>query len=350
LAWDSKILNATKDQNDKNVTSDQPLRKHGEALMNWSQEVSLTEYGVPVMSEIYPWAGEMRKKKKYLTRYFSIFYDRKPLWFFVILSSFVIFLWLANWAMTSLFIKNSQDRGLFGDSFGSVNAFFTGMAFVGLIATMLLQQKELKLQRRELKLQRQEVAGTREELSGQKAQMEKQNEQIQLQIFENTFFNMLKVLNDFIQEISGPFRKDAGSPRRGRDQLSHLVSKLGYSLGQHTAKSIAESYNNLYEQNTDDLAAYFRILYNICKFVDNSKVTNKKMYTNIVRAQLSQSELILLNCNSRTAHGIGFKRMIDEYDLLKHCPVTYLGVDFSEIGLNLNNVTPLPPSPRPAWP
>jgi hypothetical protein len=41
-------------------------------------------------------------------------------------------------------------RGQFGDLFGAVNAFFTGLAFAGVIYTIILQRKELEMQRKEL--------------------------------------------------------------------------------------------------------------------------------------------------------------------------------------------------------
>lgn len=50
-----------------------------------------------------------------------------------------------------------QTRGQFGDVFGAVNALFSGLAFAGLIYTVLLQREELSLQRKELELTRQEL-------------------------------------------------------------------------------------------------------------------------------------------------------------------------------------------------
>lgn len=49
-------------------------------------------------------------------------------------------------------------RGQFGDSFGAVNALFSGLAFLGVIYAVLLQRKELQLQREELELTRAELA------------------------------------------------------------------------------------------------------------------------------------------------------------------------------------------------
>ena len=57
------------------------------------------------------------------------------------------------WASTFIlyfFISKSEERGQFGDMFGAVNALFSGLAFAGLILTLILQRKELTLQRDEL--------------------------------------------------------------------------------------------------------------------------------------------------------------------------------------------------------
>ena len=42
------------------------------------------------------------------------------------------------------------DLGKFGDSFGAVNALFTGLTFAGLIITILQQREEIALQHKEL--------------------------------------------------------------------------------------------------------------------------------------------------------------------------------------------------------
>lgn len=54
--------------------------------------------------------------------------------------------------------KALEAKGQFGDSFGMVNSLFSGLAFAGIIFTIILQRKELKLQRQELELTRQELA------------------------------------------------------------------------------------------------------------------------------------------------------------------------------------------------
>lgn len=47
--------------------------------------------------------------------------------------------------------SNSENRGTFGDMFGSLNAVFSGFAFAGVIITIIMQMKELELTRKELR-------------------------------------------------------------------------------------------------------------------------------------------------------------------------------------------------------
>ncbi len=62
------------------------------------------------------------------------------------------------------FFNDGEDwavRGQLGDSFGVLNTLFSGLAFAGIVLTILLQRKELSLQRNELKLTREEFTTNR---------------------------------------------------------------------------------------------------------------------------------------------------------------------------------------------
>ena len=72
---------------------------------------------------------------------------------------------------------------------------FSGLAFLGLIITLLFQKEELELQR-------QELAETRKELEGQKKEFEKQNKTIKYQRFENTLFHMISLHQEIIRNLS----------------------------------------------------------------------------------------------------------------------------------------------------
>jgi hypothetical protein len=86
----------------------------------------------------------------------------------------VLLAWLATPVVIYALHDGMQERGQFGDLFGSVNSLFTGLAFAGMFYTVHLQAKqlriqhlELKIQRQELRLQRQEMVASRKELANQ---------------------------------------------------------------------------------------------------------------------------------------------------------------------------------------
>ena len=62
----------------------------------------------------------------------------------------VTILWFISWALITLYLGvNPTKPGPFGDMFGAVNAWFSGLAFAGIIVAILMQRQELKSQREE---------------------------------------------------------------------------------------------------------------------------------------------------------------------------------------------------------
>lgn len=107
------------------------------------------------------------------------------------------------WALTGLILYPKEDKGVIGDMFGSVNALFSGLAFATLIYTVHLQRKELELQREEL-------ASTRNEIKEQKEYLAAQNKVLETQNFENTFFQLLKLLNEITDAVQFESRQPVG--------------------------------------------------------------------------------------------------------------------------------------------
>jgi hypothetical protein len=65
--------------------------------------------------------------------------------------------------IVNYFFSDWSQSGTFGDTFGALNALFSGLALAGVIVTILIQRTELKNQRIELALQRNEMKETRKE-------------------------------------------------------------------------------------------------------------------------------------------------------------------------------------------
>lgn len=241
------------------------------------------------------------------------------------------------WAVSGWVIYPLPDRGTFGDMFGAVNALFSALAFAAIIYTIFLQRKELALQR-------QELAFTRVELEGQKLQLVAQNEVLRIQNFENTFFQLIKLLNDIISSID--LQDSGGNVTSGRDCFNAFFTRLkvSYVKAKRDNPQVDEqqvatiAYENFYKRHQGEIAHYFRTLYNIIKFVHGSEIKNKKFYTNLVRAQLSNQELLILFYNCATPLGSEkFKPLIENYALLKMLPIQYLFAAADHTPMYLNS-------------
>jgi len=259
----------------------------------------------------------------------------------IYLSIGIAILIITGWIITYVLLKENKNRGTFGDMFGSLNALYSGFALAGIIITILLQRKELKLQREEL----QETRG----------EFKIQNETLKIQRFENTFFSLLSLHHKIVDEIdyrrikgSSPFGVDyydlhygddeddgATIMLTGRDVFKHHFDKLVDDLKHYENAEVA--YLKHYEKAQADFGHYFRNLYRIIKLVDTSDfITSqseskeiifekKYSYTSIARAQLSDYELLWLFYNGLSKHGSKkFKPLIERYALLKNIPTDKL--------------------------
>lgn len=93
------------------------------------------------------------------------------IWFSIIILVILIAAVTATWWLLPPLLMPGltelNHRGVYGDSFGSVNALFTGLAFSGIIFTILLQQREIRLQRADFKEQLNEMLESRKEMKMQ---------------------------------------------------------------------------------------------------------------------------------------------------------------------------------------
>ncbi|MBQ7424111.1 MAG: putative phage abortive infection protein [Prevotella sp.] len=246
--------------------------------------------------------------------------------------SAVLLLLLFSWLCIDYYIPDPQSRGTFGDKFGAVNSLFSGLAFAGLIYTIYLQQEELRLQREELQQ-------TRQEMNRQTREFDEQNKTLQIQRFENTFFNMMGLLQDVLhglsintsrpnmsksRDFSGRIHRDwqqESITLTGRQVFEETYSGTGICLTNLIKAKGIEGYN---ESNAISLYDhYFRLLYRIMKFVDTSSALSdheiRYQYMAMLRSQLSRYELIWLYYNGLSNNGYEkLKPLIEKYSMLKN--------------------------------
>lgn len=255
-------------------------------------------------------------------------------WPLILLSVGVVGLFALSWWWIATTINDPEKQGQFGDQFGAVNALFSGLAFAGLIFTIILQKNELALQRKELSL-------THEELKGQKEQLEEQNKTLKIQRFENTFFNMLSQFQEVVSGIT--YTLDFGEKTKvykGRELFYEGFENLEVRNRQESSFDENSRFDSLREciekEGLQGYASvemptyfdhYFRLLYRILKFVEKTDLIGKGkdndkekyVYTSMIRAMLSRYELVWLYYNGLSSYGNQkLKPLIEKFCMLKN--------------------------------
>ncbi|WP_417198928.1 putative phage abortive infection protein [Bizionia sp.] len=255
------------------------------------------------------------------------------------------------WYYTYFELKDlaPNDRGTLGDMFGTVNALFSGLAFAGIIFTILLQRKELRYQRDELKETR--------------AEFIIQNKTLKNQRFENTFFNLLSLHHQIIEGIDFDTQVEKQDGKvfknykdkieyeivtvKGRDVFKDKFEILNQELSTVQPENFNDKYLEIYTTVQTDFGHYFRNLYRIIKYVESTEFISKPelniksddtssesilkyenenfligySYTSMVRAQLSDYELLWIFYNCLSQNGTKkFRPLIEKFTLLKNMP------------------------------
>lgn len=196
--------------------------------------------------------------------------------------------------------------------------FLIYIAFLGQKLQLLAQQEELVLNREELKATR--------------AEFEQQNDTLRKQRFENTFFQLLKFHHDIVEAID--LRSVGGGQHSvGRSAFEKMYRDLRDIHNNHPTRLsfrrpefIRLVYRDFFKKYQPFVGHYFRSLYNIVKFVHLTELleADKKIYTNLIRAQLSSYELLLLFYNCLSDVGKNFHPWVEQYNLLKTAPTNEL--------------------------
>ena len=189
---------------------------------------------------------------------------------FVIAASIVCSIWFFSFIVIYYEFGDWAVRGQVGDMFGAVNSLFSGLAFAGLIVTLIHQRKDLNLQR-------ESILQTNEQLGIQAREFEIQNKMAKQEQFRNTFFELLRML----QTITGELKisvKELNGPIliiQGRKVFEELFTKRDHKYLVETDRrfySIEEKArdDNDYEYISNPrifsfLFHYFRFVYRIIK-------------------------------------------------------------------------------------
>lgn len=239
-----------------------------------------------------------------------------------VISTAVIFLYIFQFAKEPLSTDNGV-WGQFGDYVGgTLNPVFGFLSLVILLYVLRQNERALQMSKEELEL-------TRQELKNSATALAEQSETLKVQRFEQTFFSLLDLYSKNLAELTFFQKTDKKAIALFYDHLkSYSKSEIidGYSGKIIKTEMLYGDLNGFDKQfeafakaYNEYLAHYFRIIYHILKFVDAANIINKQTYANLLRAQLSTAEILLLFYNGISS--FGREKMLPlmfRYDLLQH--------------------------------
>ena len=224
------------------------------------------------------------------------------------------------------FISNEHEKwGQFGDFFGGVlNPSFSFLTLIALLLTLRYQSEELKL--------------TKEELVKSTSALEGQEKSLNVQNFDNTFFNLLRLHNEIVDSLTSAGMNGTGQ-KNGRHSFSNIVmgvnsrySRAGENLKD--AVAVENIFNDVMKKCSFSADHYFRNLYRIVKFIHRSELDiDKSFYIGTLRAQLSSNELVAIFFNGLCKSGQKFKPLIEEYSLFDNIKISLIPKRKGLIGL-----------------
>lgn len=182
---------------------------------------------------------------------------------------------LRNWM--ELLSNDKGEWGTFGDYVGGVlNPLFSLAALLSVLHTIRLQNKQ--------------ISDT--------------NKAIEMQQFETNFFQMLHLFDNMKREMLMIINARAINGKieitDERYKGMECIIKLSNSMFSHICRlqshkvNIKHGYKGFYETHNTLFRHYFRSLYSVIKFIDDSNIKNKEFYSNMVCVNLSDSEVNLL--------------------------------------------------------
>ena len=247
--------------------------------------------------------------------------EARPWW--IIIVSFILLLCVGSFiAYGYVHPQTFKDNGTWGDFVGGLlNPLLTFLTVIGLLFTIHLQQHELRL--------------TRKELAKSSNALEAQNLTTKQQRFENTLFSMIEMLNQIVNAMdvgNGDYRnvgRDCFTYFYGSLQniyvdihRTHIDKDLGVLATfakiednlPHDIDRAINAYDQFYKDYQSDLGHYFRVLYNIFRYIDQSEFADG-IYAKILRAQLSNQELLIIFYNNATERGKAFAALAERFEL-----------------------------------
>ncbi|MBY3315075.1 putative phage abortive infection protein [Rhizobium laguerreae] len=214
-----------------------------------------------------------------------------------------------------------EPLGQLGDTFGALNALFSALAFIAVLFT-------LKQQRDDLNRQQEQIFRTEKDQHVQR--------------FEQTFYELLRLLREARNDVEfryskeylqdrAPTDRNSGvrvegteSFKRASTEMRHWIELAHQADGDVPADTVAKLYlKHVHSRYESTFAPYYRLLYTLLLRIKEDPVLTqhqKHRYGNLLRSQLTSHEVALCCYNGLAAISGSFKDLIVDFRLAKYLP------------------------------
>ena len=167
-----------------------------------------------------------------------------------------------------------------------------------------------------------------------------------LQQFETTFFNLLQIQREIVKSIKGEklILNNNGEmvPKElsGNDYIHWVAEELETKVTElfiqnvdylvltgaadevpisEELKFVNKSFDDVFKGKENILSHYFRHLYHLVKYTDESMIPNKRKYIDFIQAQMSDDELYVVMWDSISEYGrANFLPLLSKYDFFEN--------------------------------
>lgn len=214
------------------------------------------------------------------------------------------------------FRGNLEALGQIGDSYGALNAAIAGLAFSGVLVTILIQL-----------------------LASQDQAVQNHKEQ-----FESRFFQLLELGRKLREEVqfshtpaySAENPNADGHLKRGFAAFEAMHADLGWHLRDwDKGADLSEDRDNLgamyrsvvHDSSEATISPYFRILYTILRRIDEDDLLSTKdkhAYYKLVRSQITSAELSVASLNGMFRESANFSYFLEKARMFKYMPASQI--------------------------
>ncbi|MEJ9302019.1 putative phage abortive infection protein [Priestia megaterium] len=241
--------------------------------------------------------------------------------------------------------KTLANIGAVGDFIGGTTvAFLTASSVVLLLATIIMQRKEIKISQQSIEQLVEQTKSSVEQAQEARKETQITNDTMKKQQFETTFFNMLNLIQQIVNNMRiTEIREDEKEyVYIGREVIKRLrmiyekvLSFNPPSNGYITQAELDKLYKEFHDEFGNDIGHYMRFNYRIVKFIVNNIandeneqkkikeetgretiIGDRRYYFGMLRAQWSNAEFELILINSLYSENHKFKKLILRYDVL----------------------------------